>query len=270
MAKASITAEETLLLKSISNNMEFSESRFNSLCNTYRMLTDEQRILFLDLLKRFLFIPLSKYQEELAYATQKMLDNISHRNLLIYNGLSKKEMGNVKSNYLISYQFKASNLRSIVNWWPRNIRVINNIKELLNISDFNDTALVLVDDFVGTGETIEKAFYDVSMRLKKYGKVIRKFVVLCIVAMHQAIDRLSRAGIEVYCSHEIYRGISDFYVGEDLRNAKRIMTDIEKKLKTKESFKFGYKQSEALVAMERCPNNTFAIFRAGKNAIFRR
>ncbi|MCM1140698.1 MAG: hypothetical protein NC453_19175 [Muribaculum sp.] len=270
MPKLSITAEDTLMLKGISDNLGFSENRFNSLCNTYQMLNEEQRVLFWDLLKRFLFIPLSKYQEELAIATKKMLDSVNQKNILIYNGLSTKEMGKIKSNYLISYQFKASNLRSIVSLWPRNLQVVNNIKELLCIQSFDDTTLVLVDDFVGSGETIEKAFYDISIRLKVYGKVIRKFVVLCIVAMHQAIERLSRSGIQVYCTHEISRGISDFYSGKDLTNATRIMTEIERKLNVSDNFKFGYRQSEALVSMERCPNNTFALFRTGKNAIFRR
>jgi len=270
MSKEGITAEDTIKLRRISDDMGFSDTRYNSLCNTYKMLNKEQRCLFLDLLKRFLFIPLSKYPDEIANATQKMFNGVAHKNLLIYNGLPVKEMGNIKSNYLISYQFKASNLRSHFNWKSRNITVINNIKELLQINDFEDTALVLVDDFVGTGETIEKAFYDISMRLNVYDKVIRKFVVLCIVAMHQAIERLSRAGIEVFCSYELFRGISDYYNGEDLENAKRIMTEIERKLKVSNQFKFGYKQSEGLVCMERCPNNTFALFRAGSYAIFRR
>lgn len=217
-----------------------------------------------------MYISLSKYPEELAGATQMLLDNVSEKNLLIYNGLSNREMGTIKSNYLISYEFKASNLRSFVNWRDRNLSVINNIKELLQQKSFDNTALILVDDFVGTGETIEKAFYDISMRLKVHGKVIRKFVVLSIVAMQQAVDRLSRSGIEVFCSHKIGRGISDFYEGDSLKIAKRLMTEIEKKLKVSEAFKFGYKQSEALVCMERCPNNTFALFRAGRNAIFRR
>ena len=190
MANESITAEDIIKLRRISDNMGFSDTRFNSLCNTYKDLNEEQRCLFLDLFKRFLFIPLSKYPDEIAAATKKMLAGVKQKNLLIYNGLPVKEMGKIKSNYLISYQFKASNLRSRLNLRSRKIHVKNNIKELLQISNFEDTALVLVDDFVGTGETIEKAFFDISMRLKVYNKVVRKYVVLCIAAMHHAISGL--------------------------------------------------------------------------------
>ena len=38
----------------------------------------------------------------------------------------------------------------------------------------------------------------------------------------------------------------------------------EKAMKTKSEFHFGYGESEALVCMERCPNNTFPIYWATK------
>ena len=38
------------------------------------------------------------------------------------------------------------------------------------------------------------------------------------------------------------------------------MDDIEKRLKVNENYRRGFKESEALVCMLRCPNNTFPVF----------
>jgi hypothetical protein len=65
----------------------------------------------------------------------------------------------------------------------------------------------------------------------------------------------------LYVAEEYGRGISDYYKGKRLDTAREMMTQIESGLKElDDEFRFGYKQSEGLVCMERCPNNTFLIY----------
>lgn len=79
--------------------------------------------------------------------------------------------------------------------------------------------------------------------------------------MKEGIDAITATGATVYASIICKRGISDYYRGEELVNAKDTMEAIEQRLKKlKPEFHFGYGQSEALVCMERCPNNTFPIY----------
>ena len=250
--------------------MGFTPLRFNSLCMTYMMLDNEERELFLDMLKRFTFLPLSQYPKELSIAVNQLITSVKTKKIVVYNGMSNREWGYVKSNYLISYQFKGSNLRYNLDPSDKYFIVKDRLKDLLQIKSYDDTTLVLVDDFIGTGDTIENAFSHIMNRLKAHNIIIRNYAVVCIAAMNEAIKRLSNSGIMVFCTHKLGKGISDYYTGEDLARAKRIMTQIEDKIKVNPSYRFGYGQSEALVCMERCPNNTFALFRIGKNAIFKR
>jgi len=80
------------------------------------------------------------------------------------------------------------------------------------------------------------------------------------------MDLLNQAGINMYTKFMEFRGKTDYYTDQALADAKSIMESIESKLSNLEDdFKFGYKKSEALVCMKRCPNNTFPIFGVGKN-----
>lgn len=80
------------------------------------------------------------------------------------------------------------------------------------------------------------------------------------------IEFLSKLGIKVYATHKVRKGISDNYIGESLAKALEQMSEIENRLKKlKSEFRFGYGKSEALVCMERCPNNTFPIYWYTKN-----
>ena len=265
-----LKAKDLSELKTIASRFGFSNIRFNALCKTYEFLRDDERVLFKDLLSRFLYIPLTDYAKELAKATTDFLADNNSKSLIIYSGLSNKDWGKSKSNYLISYQFKGSNLKYEVDWRDRKLKVVDNVKGLLKASAAKDSTLVLVDDFVGSGETIEKAFYYLLFRLGAKHKNIHKFAVVCIAAMKSAIERLDKSGIKVYCSHVLDKGISNHYTGDDKATAIRLMNDIETRMKIPEGQRFGYRQSEALICLERCPNNTFPLFRYGQNAIFSR
>lgn len=268
--KTNLKPEELIRLKEIADEKSFPESTFNSLCKAYAKLNDSQKSLYIDLLKRFLYIPFYKYPEELAVATDKFIQKCKTHKIYIYNGFSNKDYGKVKSNYLVSYQFRAIGLKSRVNFAGREVKVLHSIKELLQIDDDEKCILVLVDDFVGSGDTMEKAFSYIHHRLKIHNKSIKQFAVICLVAMKSAVARLWKSKIPIYCSHILEKGISDYYEGEDLERAIVIMKEMERQNHISEYNSFGYGKSEALVCMERCPNNTFPIFRYGRNAIFKR
>ena len=88
--------------------------------------------------------------------------------------------------------------------------------------------------------------------------------------MQAGIDYLSLNNIRTYCSHVEKRGISDYYSGQMLAEKTELMNSIEKTIKVKAKFHFGYGNSEALVCMERCPNNTFPIYWLPKKAAYER
>ena len=227
-----------------------------------KLQSEDERKLILDLTSRFTYIPLSEYGNHLIKSINDFIRAADHSKIIgIMNGFHKSDFGKVKSNYLVSYQFKGLNLIKNINWPTKYPRIIDNSKSLLKINNLQDYNLVLVDDFLGSGETIEGAYNYMSHRLKAHNKPMPYVSVVCIVAMQHAVDLLStKMRINVYASKILKRGISDFYTGNDLKEAKSLMKEIERRIKVRDNFRFGYKQSEALVCMERCPNNTFPFY----------
>ena len=87
-----------------------------------------------------------------------------------------------------------------------------------------------------------------------------------IVALRNGLERLDKIGVKTYFAIERQKAISEEMKEADRDIAIAIMQSIEGKLKNlKDDYKFGYKGSEALVSMERCPNNSFPIYWLTKN-----
>ena len=124
----------------------------------------------------------------------------------------------------------------------------------------------LVDDFIGSGETAEKA---INWYINHHNIKLDKIAILALAAQRAGIEALQQKGIEVYTYYCFDKGISDFYTGDELDKYTTLMEKIESKLKVDARYNFGYNRSEALVALTRAPNNTFPVFwrKNGKNKI---
>lgn len=266
-----ITSQDFLRIEQIIKEKNFNENRGKAVYETFKNLNSkEQCDLFLDLLKRFLYIPLSNYPTELVKVTNMMLKEIDTQNFFIYNGLPLAEQGKIKSNYLISYQFKGAYLRYNIDDNSRKFHVKDTLEDLLKKKDYQDTTLVLVDDFIGSGLTIETAISDLREKMDFRAKRLTNLTVLCIAAMKDAIERIALSGVKVYCNHILEKGISDYYKGADLTLYREVMIEISKSLKVKKNCYLGYDSTEALVCMERCPNNTFPIFYENDTPVYAR
>jgi len=272
--RVNLSSQELVQISELFKRKGWNEPQlFDRFCQRISQLkSPDERKLILELSERFLLLPLSKYSEYLIPALNNLLKWAPKgHQLLFMNGIPSQQYGYVKSNYLVTYQLKASTIKRTISQGNNAFYVLNGIKDLLRINDLSNKCLVLTDDFIGSGETIELAFLYIQNRLKAHNKSMPKCAVLSIVAMENASKRLGMSlSVPVFCSVLQSRGISDYYKGDQLDNAKFVMSAIETSLKVKPSFKFGYGQTEALVCMERCPNNTFPVFWKNKYAPYER
>jgi hypothetical protein len=117
--------------------------------------------------------------------------------------------------------------------------------------------ILLADDFVGSGSTASQA---VNYFQRGFGDPSDKILVVCLVAQEAAMTGLAQAGITCIASQTRLRGISDSVRLQDKATALGVMDGIEKRLKVSAKFRRGFGSSEALVSMNRCPNNTFPIY----------
>ncbi|HZV71034.1 MAG TPA: hypothetical protein VFG10_15880 [Saprospiraceae bacterium] len=133
-----------------------------------------------------------------------------------------------------------------------------------NIGDNNN--LILVDDFIGTGDTIIRKLQYLKNTLIERDINGTTIKIVSLATMNFAKDSLNNLGIDYYSTLWLKKGISEL-VNEEIRDvAINSMTQLEDKLKKNSNGRrmpnFGYKRSEALFALEayNVPNNVFPVF----------
>lgn len=233
-------------------------SCFDRYVKTLSYLNDSQQVFMLNLSQRFLRIPQSNYLEHLIAPAKRLREAYPDKTLIFTACLKKEDIGKIKSSTVVLYQFKGTTIKTKVNLGR--FRVVDEINTITAMQiNPGGTQIVLVDDFIGTGETASSAAAYVRELLLTVNN--DDICVLSIVTMQIGQAVLESQGIKVFSSLVCKKGISDYYSGPQLAKAKTTMEGIEKTIKNLHpEFRFGYKQSEALVCMERCPNNTFPIY----------
>ena len=230
---------------------------------TLSKLKPDEQDFMLALTRRFEDIPLGAYVQHLVKPLGQLRKQFAGK--LVFVGCMTEDdikHREVKSCNNVLYQLKGTTMRYYIDLWPKvnreNVRAIT-AKDVDQINA-GTAMLVFVDDYIGTGETaLAAANYLVKAqpRLTNSGNVC----FLAIAAQKEGIEKLQTNGYRVYVADEYEKGIRDYYKGEKLDAAREMMTQIESGLKgLDDKFRFGYKQSEGLVCMERCPNNTFPIY----------
>lgn len=236
-------------------------STFNRFCNLLSRLNLEEQMLVLELTERFTKIQPKNYFDYLEHLFN-VCGNDPARNFSIINNiyitalLSPNDFGKSKSGTNLQYlsQGIAHNISAFSG---KNISIVDVTN--LNSGNINkpDSILILLDDFVGTGDTaIEAIDYLVNTLQINLSKII----ILTISILNIGNINLLSQNIPVYYKYIFYRGISDYYSQNEIPGKISVMKSIEKTIKAHKNESLGYKGSEALVSLIRTPNNTFPVF----------
>lgn len=240
-------------------NEELEISYFERYVRTLSNLEEDQQDFLLGLTGRFLHLPQSEYINHLVGPVKQLRADHPDENLLFACCLPKEDIGKPKSSTTVLYQFKGSTMHTLVDLGKYYV-VEKFTSEFVQATNLEKSHIVLVDDFIGTGETALGAIeyiHELYPELRDNSKIS----ILSIVAMQQGKQAIEQTGATTYASIICTRGIADNYTGGALAEAHNKMNAIEQTLKgLKPQFHFGYGQCEALVCMERCPNNTFPIY----------
>jgi hypothetical protein len=122
--------------------------------------------------------------------------------------------------------------------------------------------IVLVDDFIGTGKKISRKIKWVREILGERSSS-NAIYVCSMASMNLSIRRLDDLGINYFSTIWLPKGISDFYIGDQLAEAIEDMAVLERNLsELNNDYRFGYKKSEALYYHEpyNVSNNVFPLF----------
>lgn len=234
-------------------------SLYNRYCNTLSKFDPNEQLFILELSKRFIKIEDYEYRpyfEELCF---QIRTDYSDADLILAPCLPKSDIGKMKSARMTLYQMTVTPYKyDLGDCWIEKDDIANK-SNLIN----DNTIIILVDDFVGTGETAIGAI-DYVHEVLGQDFPNDRIKVLVIVVQQAGKKVLNDIGVQVYSKFEFSKGISDYYKDDSLIQALSKMKSIESKIKVEKRFHHGYGQSEALVCMARCPNNTFPVYWLGK------
>ncbi len=236
-----------------------NEIVFENFCKLLANLSEPQRDLIIELAERYTWITFSEYSNQLI----KILEGIENEKLkslkkiVLFPIMKPEDEGKTKSGHMVLYAVYA--LKPLLHGYKHiEFKKIEKFKEItadgFAISD--DEAIFLLDDYLGSGETIESTLTEI-FKNKKIKK--SDLYIISISAQKESLDYIINLGISVYTEHLSEKGISDYYPTPILEKKTEIMLEIEK-LIPGNHFSFGYNSSEALITLMRTPDNTFPIF----------
>src|SRR5690625_998077 len=220
---------------------------------------DEQKDIIEFLIKNFSYID----SRRLAEGSQSIASYIgNHWNL---NSTNTYLLATCDDRKPDGSQTLIQNLKNkfSINWKESNF--FNSIVTGANEIPANSN-VILVDDFIGTGDTITRKVDYINRKIIERELSGISVKIVSLVSMNFAVEVLDKLDVEYYSVHWLKKGISEL-VSEDKKEvATKSMEDLEKKLKRKYHGKqipnLWYKKSESLFALEsnNIPNNVFPIF----------
>lgn len=224
-------------------------------------MKDPEKDLFLDLTERFLWI--MNYRADIVKQLNRILSQFNYNNYYVIRCIEKEEQKKSKSSGVVLYEIKNPVIQKQL---VKPVTLLYSTSDLRKLKDLSNSLFILVDDFVGTGKTATDCMDD----LKEVQPTIDgKMVVMCIAALERGIATLSNLNVPVFFSYKLNRGISDYYTGYKLKQNTLLMHQIESSFKIPNNH-FGFEESEALVCLKRCPNNTFPIYWHGRKTPYPR
>ncbi|MEM8918575.1 MAG: hypothetical protein AAGE37_06895 [Pseudomonadota bacterium] len=224
-------------------------------------LTDDQFELFTNLLSNFKKIEPTKIFRSSCRMFECFLEDSSFRQRTFVFPIVKKsdlEKQKPKSSIGIPYYLEHTVAANPKKYKDKEIKFFQSIQELDKIDDFDiPVNLVLVDDFIGTGDTVDLFIQENQELLDIFDA---KIAVVATACLQEGKEKIEALGHTVFAEEILPKGIQENDLLPDKDRAYAIYNEIEAKIKVSPLYKRGYKQSEALISMVNTPNNTFPIF----------
>ena len=243
-----------------STNDEYSI--FDIFCKRLEDLeTDADRELMIELTRKYLVVGAGEYYKYMFDVFKKFIN--CNRDVMmdidtihIFPVQDKDYPEKTKSGNMMCYLFQGLLMRRFDVFRNKRVRIIETFDGLVKHKD-DIKWLLVVDDFVGSGDTLLGCVNSIEEK----GIEKEKIKVLTLVLQECGKKVADEYGVEIYTSVLRNKGITDNYSEQEAQEKKEQMKRISKRFKVKDkNLYLGYKESEGLVSMIKTPNNTFPFY----------
>jgi hypothetical protein len=232
---------------------------YDNFCNLLEVLEPIERSLLLELTGQYYWITGNEYISLLL----DVFKNISAdfyapaKKLYLFPVIKPTDEGKPKSGTGLTYDIKAE--------FPR-IGKLRHISALTlekfeqfksKLGSKETELLCLVDDFIGTGDTLDQCLKEISLHMEiNYERLF----IVAISCQQETYQRLIDSGIKIFTKYLIPKGITDFNEQASAVEKKALMRKMEESVPGAKSFSLGFQESEGVITLKRTPDNTFPIF----------
>ena len=222
--------------------------------------SDADRELMLELTRKYLVVNLEEYGKYMVDVFRKFIDRnkdkIGKTEVIHMFPVQDKDYpAKTKSGNVMCYLFQGNLMRRFDEFRNKRIRIIETFDGLEKYKE-DIECLLLVDDFVGTGDTILGCINLIEEKgIKK-----ERIKALTLVMQEQGRNAVEEYGVEIYSAVLRNKAITDNYSIEEAEKKIAQMKNVGKRIKAKKELYLGYKESEGLVSMIKTPNNTFPFY----------
>jgi hypothetical protein len=233
-------------------------SLFERFCRMSARLADDERELVIQLSYDYVRVPPSATMKALGASWDNLVQSLPPTiKTLGIAPLLKPESKRAKSADALVYDARSIEARlrqktkADLVFWP------DASKFFKTPTAPGSTALVLLDDYVGSGDTA----LDVIAHLRREAPQSNTdVVILALVAQVDAIARIQASNARLIAGLFVDRAISKNPKIADTTAAIEKMYKIGRRLNVSKNIALGYDKTEAVVTMRRTPNNTFPVF----------
>lgn len=174
------------------------------------------------------------------------------KNTYICPLLPERDFGKLKSSTFMLYLCQSILLRTYPEFQEDQIRICESPEVLKNHINGMES-LILIDDFIGSGETALEC-------LEYLNFINKKIYIVSLVAQEEGINNINKKNISVFTAVSRKKAITDVYSEPEARIKIDEMIKISERLKVPQGMQLGYANTESLVAMIKTPNNTFPVY----------
>jgi hypothetical protein len=153
---------------------------------------------------------------------------------------------------------------------PKDVKLVNRVEEARE-NLYKCPNVVLIDDFVGSGQTMRSRVQHLRVefdnKIRKKGIPVTYTINICAVAcMEAAQAEIQALNVPFFAGVSLLKGIAGYVSGKALRRAYRDMLRLEARINddsAAKEFPFGFNRAEALFclkASKNVPNSVFPVF----------
>lgn len=247
-------------LSSSDGAFRYYKKLFSKFYNFLNSLNTEEQDLIFPLISIYHYCPAGNY-DQLVWRMAKEINDIwsdKYESLYIVTLTNPKDAGHSKSASFIVSHMRDQTIQEEYDLTRKPLYLYEN-QDLLKSkhADRNNSLVVFVDDFIGSGETATETLKYYIDNIKNDSDQV---VVISFVVMQAALECISEIGVKLISFFQLPKGITESGLFEDIGGAKDLMLQLEEKLGIPAFFQLGYEQSEATATMMRTPDNTFPVF----------